>query len=107
MRVPIYLEGEEAGELTLERRGAWTLLDARLRDAGRVLRLTLYGERPFYLGVPVPEGEGLRLTRRLSAAEASRLPRTPTYAAEKPGDRPEAEPTPARVLWLGGRPHYF
>ena len=109
MVVPIYIEAKKRGELTVEKRGQWTVADARLEDVGRVVRLRVYGDREFYLGVPVPEGDGLRLTRRLSPAEARRFPRQPRYAAERPA---EAEPAPEegrkrRVLWLGGRAHYF
>ena len=108
MAVPVYIDGGEAGSLTVERRGQWTVIDVRIRDVGRVVRLTAYGEREFYLGVPVPDGEGLRLTRRLSPSEARRFPRLPEYAAEEPMKPPAPEePDVRRVLWLGGRPHYF
>ena len=108
MEMPVYIDGEAVGTLTVERRGQWTVADVRMRNVGRVVRLTVYGERAFYLGVPVPEGDGLRLTRRLSPAEARRFPRTPGYAAERPTERHERETPSARhVLWLGGRPHYF
>ena len=111
MQVPIYIDDRPVGTLTLERRGPWTELDARLPDVGRVVRLTLYGEVEFYCGVPVPEGGGLRLLRRLTAAEARTLPRTPRYAAEGPRSEKAAsapeEDRPRHVLWHGGRPHYF
>ena len=108
MEIPVYIDGETAGTLTVERHGQWTVVDVRMRAVGRVVRLTVYGERSFYLGVPVPEGGGLRLTRRLSPTEARRFPRSPEYAAENPAKRPAPEElTVRRVLWLGGRPHYF
>ncbi len=111
MKIPVYIDGKEEGVLALERRGPWTLADVRVRDVGRVLRLTVYGERTYYLGVPVPDGEGLRLTKKLSPAETRRFPQAPRYAAEAPMERqrptPEADHDTRRVLWLGGRPHYF
>lgn len=111
MQVPVYIDGMETGTLQVERRGQWTVIDVRVRDVGRVVRLTVYGERSYYLGVPVPDGDGLRLTRRLSPAEARRFPQTPRYAAERPVEASvqehEPEPVVRRVLWLGGRPHYF
>ena len=108
MAVPVWIDGAEAGSLTVERRGQWTVAEVRMKDVGRVVRLTAYGERAYYLGVPVPEGDGLRLTRRLSPAEARRFPRWPEYAAEEPLPRPApAEREERRVLWLGGRPYYF
>ncbi len=106
MRIPIFLDGAEAGRLFLRREGPWTEIDARMPDPGRVLRLTLYGEGEFYLGVPVPEGDGLRLYRRLTAAEAKALPEHPAYAAEHPIAPPEPA-APRHVLWMGGRAYYF
>ena len=108
MSVAVYIDGEDVGSLKVERRGQWTVVDVRMRPVGRVVRLTVYGEREFYLGVPVPEGDGLRLTRRLSQAEAQRFPRMPAYAAEEPmAFAAPGELSERRVLWLGGRPHYF
>ncbi len=112
MEIPIYIDGsgEAAGTLRICRRNG-ILLDGRLPDPGRVVRLRVYGEREFYLGVPVPAGDGtgtLRLTRRLTPSEARRFPQKPAYAGERPLPRAEPAPEPARrVLWLGGRPHYF
>lgn len=107
MKIPIYVDGQEQGSLTLEKRGPWILAEASLRPVGRVVRLTVYGERSFYLGVPVPEGDQLRLTRRLSAAEAARLPREPAYAGEEPMPEAEEKKPRTHLIWLGGRPHYF
>ena len=108
MGIPVYIDGEAVGTLDVGHRGQWTVIDVRMRNVGRVVRLTAYGEREFYLGVPVPEGDGLRLTRRLAQAEARRFPQKPEYAAEAPMSIPAPEkPFARRVLWLGGRPHYF
>ena len=113
MEVPIVIDGEQAGVLTIQRRGSVTVMDARLRDVGRVVRLSLFGkEGEAYLGVPVPEGEGLRLVRRISPCELKRFPRTPECAGERgkhPGV-PEAgreKDAARRVLWHGGKAHYF
>ena len=115
MEIPICIDGKRAGTLAIEGRGGGLFLDARMTDPGRVVRLRVFGEREFYLGVPVPEETGqLRLTRRLSPSEARRFPRRPGYAAESPRREPD-EPASApqeeagrrRVLWLGGRPYYF
>ncbi len=131
MQVPIYIDGKKEGRLDIERQGNMTVMQARLRDVGRVVRLSVYGEREAYLGVPVPEeGSGEQvLTRRLSPNAMRSFPREPAYAAEHrsdrhgpaqaPGaDRPkeyrreqreEARPEgkARHVLWHGGRPHYF
>ena len=111
MDIPIYIGGEEAGRLTLEKRGALTEFRAELADPGRVVRLYVFGEREAYLGVPAPEEETgrLRLIRRLSPSELRRFPRVPEYAGECPR-APEPEPWPGRkrhVLWHGGKPHFF
>ena len=115
MELPIYFDGRQTGTLTVRRRKDGGLcLDSLLEDPGRVVRLRVFGEREFYLGVPVPEGEAgtLRLVRRLSPGETRRFPRKPEFAGERTEDRPSpseepAEPPKRRVLWLGGRPYYF
>ena len=112
MELPIYIDGKQAGTLTVRRDGDGALVEAVLGDVGRVVRLTVYGDGAYYLGIPVPEGGGMRLTRRLGPGELRRFPAEPAYAAEArmPADAREREPSRDRgrhVLWLGGRPHYF
>lgn len=109
MEIPIYIDGGEAGRLSVTRQGAATRLEARLRDAGRVVRLWVYGDgAAFYLGVPAPEEGELRLRRRVTPAEMKRFPPKPAYAAERPlAEREGPEDAPAHVLWLGGRAYYF
>jgi hypothetical protein len=109
MEVPIYIDGVAEGTLTLERQGCYTLVQARLRDVGRVVRLWLYGDGQAYLGVPVPEQGQLVLRRRLPAARRESFPAHPVYAAERPLEQgPTLNPSPGRhVLWHGGRAYYF
>ena len=123
MVLPIYIDGKKEGELTVEHRGAATVMQARLRDVGRVVRLTVYGEKAGYLGVPEPSEGQLVLTRRFSPLEMNRFPRRPEYAAERPMEqgRPEepAQSVPQkpqgefpqgagrRVMWMGGKPYFF
>ena len=111
MEIPIYIDGAATGTLTIRQQDAATVLDARLADPGRVVRLTVYGAGTFYLGVPVPEGDGLRLTRRITPRDMRRFPRDPVYAAETRREpespQPPEGPPSKRVLWLGGRPYYF
>ena len=107
MELPIYIDGAQAGRLTVTEQGPVTVLEARMGDAGRLVRLTVFGgDEAFYLGVPVPAEGEMRLTRRATAAEMRRFPRHPEYAAER---KTEIRPAPprTRVLWLGGRPWYF
>ena len=102
MEIPIYLNGGEAGRLTIGKQAGRIVLTARMRDAGRIVRLKLYGRgEPFYLGVPMPEAEGLCLVRRLTPTEAKRLPDAPAYAAETELEKPR------HVIYFGGRAHYF
>ncbi len=117
MQIPIYIDGNEEGTLTVERQGAVTVMRADMRDVGRVVRLSVYGEKSGYLGVPEPEGGRLRLTRRISPMDMVRFPQRPQYAAEKPlggktapaAPKAEAEPPAQKnhVLWMGGKPYYF
>ena len=122
MKLPIYIDGKEEGALTVERQGTATVIQADMRDVGRLVRLTVYGERAWYLGVPAPENGRLHLTKRFSPMEMGRFPQRPEYAAEKPmraspegpetppPDRPEKEPFQGvgrHVLWMGGKPYFF
>ena len=117
MQIPIYIDGNQEGTLTLERQGAATVMRADMRDVGRVVRLSVYGEKCGYLGVPEPEGGRLRLTRRFSPMDMTRFPQSPQYAAEKPMDGRKSPPPPKKdvgdpepkrhVLWMGGKPYYL
>lgn len=110
MEMPIYIDGERAGTLTMEKRGAVTCLRGDMADPGRVVRLYLFGEREVYLGVPVPEEGRLRLYKRVTPNDMRRFPRLPEYAAEEPLSREEPAPPAGRkchVLWHGGKPHFF
>lgn len=105
MDYPIYIDGRKSGALTVTRQSGAVLISARLADPGRVVRLTVYGEREAYLGVPEPGDGMLRLEKRLTGAAAEAFPQNPRYAAEHVIENPEA---PKRhVIWHGGRPHYF
>ena len=136
--VPIYIDGASAGTLTVTRSDGGAVFDAALRDVGRVVRLYVYGPdgAAGYLGVPVPEGGVMRLTRRVRGRALADYPEAPVCAAEKPPEPPEPpepprtaaqkpswtaaqlpeaaekasspeKPPSRRVVWLGGRPHYF
>ena len=117
MDIPIYIDGKKQGILTIEREGPVTVMTGDMADVGRVVRLTVYGERAGYLGVSEPVDGRLRLARRLTPAQMRSFPQTPEYAAERPMEG-QKTPTPApsapkeaeqgeHVLWMGGKPHYF
>ena len=117
MDIPIYIDGKKQGALAIEREGPITVMTADMADVGRVVRLTVYGERAGYLGVPEPIDGRLKLTRRLTPAQMRAFPQTPEYAAEGLMEGrtapPQAPPAPEEaapgehVLWMGGKPHYF
>ena len=93
MVYPIQGYAPEEGWLRLERAGLYTLLEARLPASGQLTRLWAVGRGGdrAYLGLPVPEGDGLYLRRRLSAAEMKKLPAELAYASTR---EPETEPEP-------------
>ena len=122
MELPIYIDGQQEGTLTWEQQGAATVMRADMRDVGRLVRLTVYGEKEGYLGVPEPQNGRLRLTRRFSPMDMRRFPQRPEYAGERPRGAAAATPRPApadappaangdaprrHVLWMGGRPYFF
>ena len=119
MLLPIYIDGNQEGTLTVERQGALTVMRADMRDVGRVVRLSVYGEKSGYLGVPEPQDGRLRLTRRFTNLDMLRFPQRIEYAAERPlpgrnppppsaNEKPREEPGEKRhVLWMGGKPYYF
>lgn len=105
MVYPIQGYAPEEGWLRLERAGLYTLLEARLPASGQLTRLWAVGRGgdQAYLGLLVPEGDGLYLRRRLSAAEMKKLPaelacastREPETEVEpEPGVEMEPEPEP-------------
>ena len=119
MELPVYIDGKREGSLRVERQGTMTAITAQLRDIGRVVRLSVYGEKAGYLGIPEPAGGGtLRLEKRFTPMEMLQFPQRMEYAADRPLDRERApskpEPVPAgesqvrrHVLWMGGKPYFF
>lgn len=104
MELPVYIDGRAEGGVSIAKQSAHLLLTVRMRPIGRVARLYLYGDgEPFYLGIPVPEGDELRLMRRLTPTQARAIPAEPSYAAEKP----MREEKPRHRLRFGGRSYYF
>ena len=85
MQIPIYLDGREAGTLTITERGPMTELTAQLDGVSQVVRLTVYGSNgeSFYLGVPEPKEGGLILVRRITPA--LRRGKTGRYTAGEEG----------------------
>ncbi len=118
MELPVYIDGKREGALTVERRGTVTAMTVQVRDVGRVVRLSVYGEKAGYLGIPEPAGGGmLRLEKQFTPMQMLQFPQRMEYAADRPLDRraPAEKPaeTPEKggekrhVLWMGGKPYFF
>ena len=87
---PIIINGEEAGKLCVTKDGILTAFDARCKDPGTLLRLSVYGEKEAYLGVMAPDGSGgVHLHKRLSRASLAGFPETIRFAG------PAGQPIPA------------
>ena len=104
MELPVYIDGAVAGSAAVKNDGNGVRISVRLRDPGRVVRLSVYGDGELYLGVPEPGEGGLVLEKRLGPAQAASFPAGAAYAAER--RLPETNPR-RHVLWHGGRPHFF
>lgn len=110
MQLPIIIEGEQAGVLGLCRQGRGFRAEVKMKDIGRVARLSVYGKGSVYLGIPEPREGVMTLSKTLPA-----LPPEPRYCAERPVEREPAAPAakeepPERKrhrIWRGGKPYYF
>lgn len=75
MKFPVYIENSVCGELELYTEGLYTVFEAEVQDADKLLRLYLAGEGSCCpLGLMKPEGERAVLKRRLSRLEVKKLP---------------------------------
>ena len=91
---PIFLSEEQAGTLTIARRGLYTGFYARCTDPGILVRLSVYGGgKEGYLGVMEPENGALTLRRQLSRSAMVSFPASIEYAAEA-GRRPSESAAP-------------
>ena len=89
---PIILEGEEAGELCVERDGLYWVFDAKCARRPGLLRLSVFGaDGEGYLGVMEPCGDALVLTKRLSRHALSGFPTAITHAGAAGEDGGEIE----------------
>lgn len=113
---PVIVNGQNTGTLSVSKDGIMTVFDARCKDSGELLRLSVYGDKEAYLGVMAPDGGGeVHLHKRLSRAALADFPETIRYAAPagmkvpedavKPEEEelpeepaPEPEPEPESVM---------
>jgi len=79
---PVVANGAEIGTLHVSKDGLMTVFDARCRDPGELIRLSVYGDKEAYLGVMTPDGKGeVRLYKRFSRAALADFPETIRFAA--------------------------
>lgn len=92
---PIIIKGENCGELTVSKEGAYTRFVADCVSFGGVIRLSVYGGGvEGYLGVPMPVNGRLHLDKRLSPTTMRSFPKNIercSLAGEKPEHVPEPE----------------
>ena len=75
MSIPVYINQEAAGALTVTRDGLYTVLEARAPKAEGFVRLWAHGGgKSAYLGLMQPTDGGLVLRRRLSRSELTAYP---------------------------------
>jgi hypothetical protein len=78
---PVLVNGQETGTLRVSKEGIMTLFEARCRDPGELLRLSVYGEHEAYLGVMMPDGKGEAcLRKRLSRTSLAGFPESIRFA---------------------------
>ena len=100
--IPIILGGETVGQGQFSREGAYMRFTGRLPMQPGPVRLWLYSRgEPFCLGVPVPEGEGCRISRRLSLGEYEALMPPITHCGDAPAEEAAPEETAREkdTLW--------
>lgn len=101
-KYPIYINGNERGELRVYTEGLMTVFDARCDKANGLVKLYIFGaEGKAYLGTMQPQGSGLRLVRRLSRAALRSFPDKPEYVADSEIKMQEPERN-SDILWRIG-----
>ena len=96
---PIIIDGSQSGKVEITRDGLfWCFCAESERLGDEILRLSVYGDGgEGYLGVMEPEGQKLRLTRKLSRSVLSAFPKSITHGGRQ-GELPrqtEDSPPPA------------
>ena len=96
-QLPIIINGETLGQLTIRREGAYVICrgHAQWSEEG-LLRLWLYGSgEPVYLGVLQPDGT---VRKRFSLSEFGRIRGVLTHCGNAPLNKTEA-PADTDTLW--------
>ena len=83
MTIPVYINHEPAGELTISQSGLYTVIEASA-DAQGLVRLWAHGSgKSVYLGVMEPKDGGLYLCRRFSRRELDAFPAPIEFASDR------------------------
>lgn len=95
-QLPIIIDGETCGQLTIRREGAYVVCCGHAPWKGALLRLWLYGSgEPVYLGVLQPDGT---VRKRYSLSEFGRIRGVLTHCGNGPMEKTEA-PTEQDTVW--------
>ncbi|MBR4077240.1 MAG: hypothetical protein IKK17_01405 [Oscillospiraceae bacterium] len=95
-QLPILINGETLGQLSIRREGAYVVCQGYARWSGELLRLWLYGSgEPVYLGVLQPDGT---VRKRFSLAEFGRIRGVLTHCGNAPLKKVQS-PEETDTLW--------
>lgn len=101
-KYPIYIDGDEKGELKVYKDGLMTVFDAKIEGISGLIKLYVFGaDGSAYLGTMQPQSEGQRLVRRLSRSGMKSFPEEIEYAADREM-KPHASERENDILWRRG-----
>ncbi len=97
-QLPIIINGETLGQLTVRREGAYMLCSGHAKWSGDLLRLWLCGSgEPVYLGVLQPDGT---VRKRFSLSEFGRIRGVLTHCGNAPLEKTETPKEGDRIWYL-------
>ncbi len=101
MDYPIYIQGKPCGTLFERDAGLYTVFEADCPRQSGLVRLWLHGGgQSALLGLLAPDGDRLRLSRRLSRREREALPPVIERVSDEPVLKPpEPRETPRATGW--------
>lgn len=92
MTIPVYINQEPAGTLTVSRDGLYTVLEAEAAGRDGLVRLWAHGGgKSAYLGLMQPWNGGLWLRRRLSRRELAAFPDPIEFVSDRERDGEEEQ----------------
>ena len=97
-QLPIIIDGETCGQLSIRREGAYVVCRGHAKWSGTLLRLWLYGgEEPVYLGVLQPDGT---LRKRFSLGEFARIRGVLTHCGNEGAEKAEKDGEQDTIWYL-------